>query len=69
MVRTPVSSSTICTIGYDPDSTVLEIEFNSGAVYQYSGVPKGEYDGLMAAASHGTYFNANIKNVYPCVKL
>ncbi len=69
MDRTPVSSSTICTVGYDPDSTMLEIEFNSGAVYQYSGVPEGEYDGLMAAASHGTYFNARIKKIYPFVKL
>jgi len=69
MERTSVSSSNIRSIGYDTDSTTLEIEFNTGGVYQYSGVPQGEYDALMAAASHGTYFSAHIKKVYPFVKL
>ncbi|MBY5286883.1 KTSC domain-containing protein [Pseudomonas aeruginosa] len=64
MERTPVTSSNISSIGYDADSQVLEIEFNSGAVYEYSGVPAGEHAGLMNADSKGTYFNANIKNRY-----
>ncbi len=68
MERTPVTSSNISSIGYDADSQVLEIEFNSGAVYEYSGVPAGEHAGLMNADSKGTYFNANIKNRYPFSK-
>ena len=40
----------------------LEVEFNSGAVYQYQGVPQSENDALMSAGSKGTYFNANIKS-------
>jgi hypothetical protein len=64
MDRTPVSSSTIRSIGYDAESSTLEVEFNSGTVYQYAGVPQAEHDGLMSASSHGTYFNANIKNRY-----
>lgn len=67
--RTPVSSSNIVSIGYEPDSGTLEIEFNNGSVYQYSNVPQAEYDGLTSAASHGTYFNANIKNRYSFVKM
>ena len=35
MERQYVSSSNIASIGYDPDNLVLEIEFLSGAVYQY----------------------------------
>ena len=35
MERQYVSSSNIASIGYDPDNQVLEIEFLSGAVYQY----------------------------------
>jgi len=69
MDRTPVSSSNIRSIGYDSGSGTLEIEFNSGPVYQYFDVPESEYDGLMAASSHGTYFNASIKHAYQFVKL
>ena len=39
----------------------LEVEFLSGAVYQYFDVPQSIYDGLMAADSHGKYFAAYIK--------
>lgn len=70
MERTPVSSSNIAAIGYDQDSGTLEVEFlRGGAVYQYSGVPAGEYEGLMNANSKGKYFGANIKNHYSYVKL
>jgi hypothetical protein len=69
MERTPVISTNILAIGYELDNLVLEIEFSHGAVYQYSGVPEGEYDGIMNADSKGKYFNANIKNRYSFVKL
>jgi hypothetical protein len=69
MERVSVSSSNIRSIGYDSDSMTLEVEFNSGAVYQYQGVPQSESDALMSAGSKGTHFNANIKNRYPTVKL
>lgn len=55
MERQYVSSSNIASIGYDPDNQVLEIEFLSGAVYQYYDVPQSVYDGLMAADSHGKF--------------
>ena len=64
MNRTPVSSTNLRSVGYDPQNSVLEIEFKSGT-YQYSGVPATEYAALMAAASHGSYFNAHIKDAYP----
>lgn len=69
MDRTPVISSDILSIGYDPDSQILEIEFLKGSVYQYSGVPAAEYDGIMAADSKGKYFNAHIKKTYSYTKL
>jgi len=40
----------------------LEIEFNTGRVYQYFDVPQSEYDGLMAADSHGSYFYHNVRS-------
>ena len=59
--RQYVSSSNIASIGYDPDNQVLEIEFLSGAVYQYYDVPQSVYDGLMAADSHGKFLDVYIK--------
>jgi hypothetical protein len=34
------------------------MEFHSGEVYQYSGVPEHVYQGLMRAASKGSYFRS-----------
>jgi KTSC domain len=69
MERTPVTSSNIREIGYDSDNQILELEFNDGSVYQYSGVPANEYEGIMNADSKGKYLHANIKNRYPYTKL
>ncbi len=68
MQRTAVTSSMIASVGYEDESGTLEIEFNKGGVYQYAGVQRGEYDGLMGAESHGKYFLANVKNRYPTTK-
>ena len=62
MERTYVSSSTISSIGYDETTYTLEIEFNSGGVYQYFNVPPHIHSGLMQAPSHGKYFDQSIKN-------
>ncbi len=69
MERIPVTSTDLCSVGYDPESLTLEIEFKKGSVYQYNGVPTEEHQGLMTAPSHGKYFNANIRNRYQCVRL
>ena len=69
MNRQFVSSSNLRSIGYDPSTKTLEIEFNSGGVYQYSGVPEHTYRGLMSAGSHGEYFHAHIRDQYPTRKI
>jgi hypothetical protein len=61
MERDQVSSTNLASVGYDPTTQVLEIEFHSGGVYQYVGVPAALYEGLMAASSHGSYFHQFIK--------
>jgi len=63
-MRTPVTSSNIVSIGYDVDTRTLEVEFNSGAVYQYSNVPEDVYNELISASSIGAYFASGIKYVY-----
>ena len=51
MQRTSVDSSNLAAVGYNPSRKVLEVEFNSGSVYQYYGVPEHEYRNLMSAGS------------------
>ena len=69
MIRQPVSSSNISSIGYDPESRTLEIEFHSGGIYQYFNVPESIYNALMSASSHGSYFHRHIKDQYQWTKI
>jgi hypothetical protein len=62
MERQQVSSSNIRSIGHDEETEVLEVEFKSGAVYQYSGVSAHLAQNLLGATSVGSYFAANIKD-------
>lgn len=64
MHREPVISSNLHSVGYDETNNVLEIEFNSGGIYQYYNVPQSVYRGLMNASSHGKYFHAHIKDKF-----
>lgn len=65
MRRQPVRSSNILSIGYEQETKTLEVEFHSGDVYQYSGVPEAVYQALMQAASKGSYLHNHIKGRYP----
>lgn len=64
MERQRVSSSNLHSVGYDPDSMILEIKFQSSGIYQYFGVPEAQYIGLLRAGSKGGYFDSYIKNRY-----
>lgn len=57
----PVSSSNLRAVGYDAATQTLRVAFIISGVYEYSGVPSSVHASLMAASSHGTYFNAHIK--------
>ena len=65
MQRTFVESSTLRSAGHDVQSAVLELQFHSGAVYQYGLVPRSVYRDLLGAPSKGGYFNQNIRGRYP----
>jgi hypothetical protein len=65
MQRVFVESTTLASAGHDAQSTVLELQFRNGALYQYFGVPPRIYGDLMRADSKGGYFNHNIRGKYP----
>ena len=69
MQRTPVTSSLIRSIGYDPAVNILEVELLSGRVYQYFMVPPAAYGALLAAESVGAYFNREVRRRYRCVEV
>jgi hypothetical protein len=69
MHRIKVVSSDIASIGYDADILLLEIEFLSGGLYQYHGVPVVVYNAFMKAASYGKFFYQNIRDVYKPIKI
>jgi hypothetical protein len=69
MLREPVDSSTMKSVGYKAKSRMLEIEFDSGAVYQYLGVPARIHEELLGAESKGRYFNGEIRDVYAYVQV
>ena len=69
MERISVTSSNIAEIGYDELSGTMEILFHSEALYQYFDVPVQVYEELLAASSHGKYFNANIKGRFRYAKV
>ena len=55
------------SFGYNGAKEVLEVEFQSGAIYQYLEVPPTIHDQLLKAESKGRYFNSEIRDTYPFV--
>ena len=68
MIRTPVRSSNLQSVGYDAVTRTLEIAFVSG-VYQYFEVPAAVHQALMEAKSKGAYHAAFIKDQYRYAKV
>ena len=59
-----VESSHIDAIGYDEGKKELAVEFSSGMLYCYEGVPLQVWKELKGASSKGAYLHKNIKGVY-----
>lgn len=79
MKRDAVKSSNLRSVGYEllkigdkgykPHYGTLEIEFNSGGVYQYFNVEQQVYKTLMRAPSLGQYFHDFIQGKYKFQKI
>lgn len=64
MQLTPVDSSHLSGMGYDPETQLLRVQFKDGSTYEYDGVDQQTYDGFKIAPSVGKYFFQNIKSVF-----
>jgi hypothetical protein len=69
VVRWPVSSSVIKTVGYDPARRLLDVEFHNEHVYRYENVDSAVYAEFMAAESKGEFFNERIQYGYEFERL
>ena len=69
MIRQPVNSSSLRSVGYDLRPGILEIEFANGSVYQYLDTPATVYQELLIAPSHRNYFARHIRDRYPYRKI
>jgi hypothetical protein len=69
VLREPVESRSIASIGYDPGAQTLEVEFKRGGVYRYLRVPEQVWRELTRAESHGQYLNAQVKGHFTAVKV
>ena len=69
MELTPVKSSTVAKVGYNPETSELLVEFSSGAQYRYEAVEPEVYSALLGAESVGKFLNSNIKEKYEFQKI
>ena len=65
--RLSVESSAIRSIGFK--NGVLEIEFNSGSIYQYFDIPDAIYSDFMSAESKGRFFHKYIRGRYEVIRI
>lgn len=64
MERTPVTSRALKSVGYDASSGVLEIEFQTGRIYQYLSVPSSLYEWFMRIPGKGAFVTRVLEPKY-----
>lgn len=69
MERRRINASTLRSVGYDPTSRVLEVEFTAGTIVRYVGVPAEIHRRLMSAPSPTSFFRDNIEEDFPATRV
>ena len=69
MPRVDLQSTSLSAATYQEQSASLELEFRSGAIYRYIGVPAQVYQELLHSESKGRYFNQHIRNRFPYTQI
>ena len=64
MKRSDVDSSMMASVAYSTRRRILEIEFQTGDIYQYLDVPFAVYRAFLASPSKGRFFHANLDGIY-----
>jgi hypothetical protein len=69
MERKRLNASNIRSIGYDSERQLLEVEFTSGSIVQYSGVSPEVHRRFMNAPSPGSFFQDQIDEHFPSTRV
>jgi hypothetical protein len=64
MQREALKSRSVKSVGYDPESRELEVEFATGRVYSYSDVPGSVHAWLLRTTNKGSFVTRMIAPVY-----
>jgi hypothetical protein len=60
-----MKSRALSSAGYDAETRTLELEFRSGRIYRFSGVPPATYEWLLRSPRKGGYIARMINARYP----
>lgn len=69
MDRKRVNASNLRSVGYDPGKQLLEVEFTSGSIMQYSGVPSEVHRRFVNSPSPGSFFQDQIDENFPAQRI
>lgn len=72
IIREPLKSSQVASIGYSAPTSELDVEFKGGAVYRYQSVPAELHQQIINAESIGHAINETLKKDpkrFPFVRL
>jgi YD repeat-containing protein len=69
MDRKRINASSIRSVGYDAARQLLEIEFTSGSIVQYSGVSSEVHRRFVNAPSPGSFFQDQIDENFPAKRI
>jgi hypothetical protein len=67
--RKRVSASNLRSVGYDAGTQVLEIEFSSGSIVQYTGVSPEVHRRFMSSPSPGSFYQDQIDEHFPSKRI
>lgn len=62
-------SSQVKAFGHDPATNTLAVEFNSGGLYHYAGVPAEVFEEMKKAESVGRFLGQSIKGKFEFSKV
>jgi len=62
--REPVKSRILRSMGYDPSTKILEIEFQNNLIYQFFDVPPKVWTDLTRSTEIGKYFTDKVRTKF-----
>jgi len=69
MQLTTIDSTMLYAVGYDEDAHTLDVVFNTGGIYRYTGVHVCGHADLLQAPSAGRYMQEHVLDQYPFQRL